>query len=369
MADRDPLKKSRWYTDEAAVDASEHGKDDPSLFGGSDVGKRSISGSLVNPRVPVRESGLILRHRARQAAAAAPAAPVAQDNAAEQIQHAASDAGAPLPGELRERFESSLGTDLSAVRVHTGSASAAAAESVGAKAYTTGQDIHFAAGEYEPASKAGQHLLAHEVTHTVQQGNSATTLGQAKLEVSQVGDSHEQEADRAADAMLGGAPAAVSKGNNSASLVQRKPSGTQTGVIDMPDDYVGQPRLDMPPNYVGKPGAQVLADFVKRAEKEIAALAKSIDKASSPETVVAAACQRILDGFTEVEHALNHSPANGQQVHALMERLDAAIGRLFTLARQHRIAMRETGLEDVFDREDRLRVRVSVRSNAPGCSR
>src|SRR4051794_35644770 len=70
-----------------------------------------------------------------------------------------------LPDPLRERFESSLGTDLSSVRVHTDDAAASAASSVGARAYAYGQDIHFGAGEYRPGTSDGDLLIAHEVAH------------------------------------------------------------------------------------------------------------------------------------------------------------------------------------------------------------
>lgn len=161
--------------------------------------------------------------RARQELAAERAgsdAAKAPPGAAARVDRAANESGAPLPDEVRGRFESSLGADLSGVRVHTGSASAAAAESIGAKAYTTGQDIHFGAGQYDPSSKEGQRLLAHEVAHTVQQGNASTAPPQAKLEVSDPANAHELEADQAADAMLAGAPAAVSPAGTVA--LQRK---------------------------------------------------------------------------------------------------------------------------------------------------
>jgi hypothetical protein len=90
------------------------------------------------------------------------------------------------------------------VRVHTGPESAAAAGAVGAKAYTVGNDIHFAQGQYEPSDPFGMHLLAHEVAHTQQQAGTAPHR-QNKLEVSTPGDAAELEADRAADAMVGGA--------------------------------------------------------------------------------------------------------------------------------------------------------------------
>src|SRR5688572_24671563 len=82
---------------------------------------------------------------------------------------AMGSAGSALPQPLQAKFGSALGADLSGVRVHTGAESAASAASVAARAYTVGQDIHFGAGEYNPQTRAGEHLLAHEVAHTVQQ--------------------------------------------------------------------------------------------------------------------------------------------------------------------------------------------------------
>src|SRR5262245_2876548 len=85
---------------------------------------------------------------------------------AAKLARAGGASGAPLPGDVRDRFEGSLGADLSAVRVHTGEASAEASDAVGARAYTLGNDIHFAAGAYQPEDPFGLHLLAHEVAHT-----------------------------------------------------------------------------------------------------------------------------------------------------------------------------------------------------------
>jgi hypothetical protein len=131
--------------------------------------------------------------------------------AEQAVERAAGSSGAPLPGELRERFEGSLGADLSDVRLHTGAESAEAAASVGARAYAVGQDVHFAAGAYDPSSSAGQFLIAHEVAHTVQQRGAAPRR-QHKLAVSSAGDTAEVEADRAAEAMVAGAAAWVTTG-------------------------------------------------------------------------------------------------------------------------------------------------------------
>lgn len=178
----------------------------------SQAGKRTPEADYVEA-----EHDPVASRRASDAAIRQMLGPRIQRNAANAatspvdaggVQRAASESGEPLPADVRGRFEASLGADLSGVRVHTGEASASAAEGLNAKAYTTGQDIHFAAGQYDPASKEGQRLLAHEVAHTVQQGKAGTSP-QAKHEVSGPADSHEQEADEAADAMIAGNPASV----------------------------------------------------------------------------------------------------------------------------------------------------------------
>ena len=110
-------------------------------------GKRSLTSQMIVAR---KEDGATIAPGARNL-----------------IDAAASSSGAPLPGKLRGRLETSLRTDLDAVRVHTGGESAAAAKAVGAVAYTTGQDIHFGAGQYDPSSRGGQHLIAHELQHPI----------------------------------------------------------------------------------------------------------------------------------------------------------------------------------------------------------
>jgi hypothetical protein len=122
------------------------------------------------------------------------------------LEQAAGDSGHAIPAPLRERFENSLDADLSAVRVHTGAASAHAAQAAHARAYTLGQDIHFNSGAYDPASREGQRVLAHEVAHTVQQ---AAASGPANT-ITKPGDAAELQADGAAPAMVAGRSARVS---------------------------------------------------------------------------------------------------------------------------------------------------------------
>ncbi|MGB8510859.1 MAG: DUF4157 domain-containing protein, partial [Pyrinomonadaceae bacterium] len=83
-----------------------------------------------------------------------------------------SGAGQPLGGEERAYFEPRLGYDLSGVRVHSGEEAARSAGGVDALAYTVGRDIVFGAGQYAPGTTAGKSLLAHELAHVIQQGQS-----------------------------------------------------------------------------------------------------------------------------------------------------------------------------------------------------
>jgi len=78
--------------------------------------------------------------------------------------------GQPLDVCTRAFFEPRFGHDFSRVRVHTGASAAVSARSVGAQAFTVGNSIVFGSGEFAPHHSAGRRLLAHELTHTVQQG-------------------------------------------------------------------------------------------------------------------------------------------------------------------------------------------------------
>ncbi|MEM7797612.1 MAG: DUF4157 domain-containing protein [Chloroflexota bacterium] len=99
--------------------------------------------------------------------------------------------GQSLPDDTRSHMEGTLGSDLGNVRVHTDTKANELSESLNAKAFTTGSDIFFGSGEYDPASQSGQKLLAHELTHVVQQGESAPI-------------EEEPAAERQVDRMTGG---------------------------------------------------------------------------------------------------------------------------------------------------------------------
>ena len=82
----------------------------------------------------------------------------------------AKGSGQPLHDGVRSSMEGAFGADFSGVNVHTGPQADALNRSLDARAFTTGSDIFFGSGEYNPGSSGGQELIAHELTHTVQQG-------------------------------------------------------------------------------------------------------------------------------------------------------------------------------------------------------
>ncbi|MEH2354725.1 eCIS core domain-containing protein [Nostoc sp.] len=81
--------------------------------------------------------------------------------------------GQPLADDIKHPMEQAFGADFGGVRVHTDTQSNRLNESIQARAFTTGQDVFFRQGEYSPGSDAGKELLAHELTHVVQQNGSA----------------------------------------------------------------------------------------------------------------------------------------------------------------------------------------------------
>jgi len=84
--------------------------------------------------------------------------------------------GAPLDPTARAFMEPRFGHDFSQVRVHTDTRAATVARSLDALAFTVGNDIAFAPGQYRPGSDEGRALLAHELTHTLQQTGGAARV-------------------------------------------------------------------------------------------------------------------------------------------------------------------------------------------------
>jgi hypothetical protein len=137
--------------------------------------------------------------------------------------------GTPVPDDLRASLGPLFGTDFADVRLHDDATSHATARDVEARAFTLGQHIHFGAGEFRPKEREGRQILAHELTHTLQQRGS---VDDAHAPVSiDAPDSHrERDADRAAERVThgervgvesGGAGRATAAGGPMQRLVQR----------------------------------------------------------------------------------------------------------------------------------------------------
>lgn len=120
--------------------------------------------TLRNNPVVQRESG-----GSPHIASLQPGQPNVSANLAAEIS-AARTGGKPLPPSVRRFMEQRFEADFRDVRVHTDEAAARRNRELGARAFTVGGDIHFGAGEFQPDSGAGRELIAHELTHTIQQG-------------------------------------------------------------------------------------------------------------------------------------------------------------------------------------------------------
>jgi hypothetical protein len=85
--------------------------------------------------------------------------------------------GEPLAPAARAFFEPRFGADFGQVRIHADGSAAALAQSINARAFTFGRNVAFGAGEYQPETSEGRHLIAHELTHVVQQGGRRLSHG------------------------------------------------------------------------------------------------------------------------------------------------------------------------------------------------
>lgn len=90
----------------------------------------------------------------------------------EQTLSSSKGSGSALPGDTREFMESRFNADFSGVRIHTGATAQAMSSNIHAQAFAHGNDIYFNEGKFSPQTESGGTLLAHELTHTIQQGTS-----------------------------------------------------------------------------------------------------------------------------------------------------------------------------------------------------
>lgn len=137
------------------------------------------------------------------------------------VEEALANGGGSLPDGLRADMEQRFGHDFGRVRVHTHARAAESAAAVGARAYTVGPDVAFAAGQYAPDTDAGRRLIAHELAHVLQQGAARAPNGRAGIAGIAVGDvdgSLEREAETAARRATGDTGPSIASASLSAGV-------------------------------------------------------------------------------------------------------------------------------------------------------
>lgn len=139
---------------------------------------------------------------------------------------ASAGSGTPLEPTIQTQLETGIGADLSGIRVHTDSEANKLSSELHANAFTTGNDIYFRQGLYNPNSSDGMRLLAHEATHTVQQANGAVdgiSWG-GGVKVSDPNDRFEQAAEATANNVMNSSSVGVAPtgGSSGAGVVQRE---------------------------------------------------------------------------------------------------------------------------------------------------
>lgn len=143
-----------------------------------------------------------------------------------------SSPGRPLDGGTRSFMETRFGHDFSRVRVHTDTSAALSAGALGAHAYTSGNEIVFGTGRYAPGREQGLRLLAHELTHVVQQSSWEAPRGKT---LGHPADPAEREADDVAERVLGSEPIRVTRAPSAAlhALSDGEAAGVGLGVLGL----------------------------------------------------------------------------------------------------------------------------------------
>lgn len=150
---------------------------------------------------PLSADGVMLLQRAAGNAAVASAL----DGLDGSLVHSViGGGGSPLDRPLQTAMESHFGVDLSDVRIHTDERASRSAQAINAQAYTAGSHVVFQRQHFQPGTESGLHMLAHELTHVVQQRSGPVdgTPVAGGVNVSDPSDRFEQAADRSADSVV-----------------------------------------------------------------------------------------------------------------------------------------------------------------------
>jgi hypothetical protein len=137
-----------------------------------------------------------------------------------------NSSGRPLDTATRSFMEPRFEHDFSGVRVHTDAKAAESASAVNALAYTVGRNVVFGSGQYTPGTSAGQRLLAHELTHVVQQGDGPS-LARMAAQADKPDSIYENIADKTADSIIQGRPLPAALRGGAGARIQRQQAGAE----------------------------------------------------------------------------------------------------------------------------------------------
>ena len=206
------------------------------------------------------------------------------------VHEALNSPGQPLDSAARAFFEPRFGHNFGSVRVHTGSLAAQSVRKVGARAYTVGQDIAFGMGLYNPSSNAGRKLLAHELTHTIQQSGKSVSAGaQAQpLRIGKPDDRFEREAEVVSSRVAVGQPAGrdvdaateFAAGGNQNPFLQRDDEtgeGKKAEGKTEDEPLIPMPVFDEFDPVIIVPDIEGIPDFVRGKEVPLSTLKKALD--------------------------------------------------------------------------------------------
>jgi hypothetical protein len=149
--------------------------------------------------------------------------------------------GKPLDAATRAFMEPRFGHDFSEVRVHTDAKAAESAWATNALAYTVGKDVVFGVGQYAPTSDAGRRLMAHELTHVMQQRDVSTNLPMDGLRIGSPDDASERESDAVAGKVVSNEDLSMPGTSRTGVQVSRKmdPFAERTSPAEKPERRTG----------------------------------------------------------------------------------------------------------------------------------
>jgi len=208
---RQVVERQRDEHEDRGARLPQRGPFEPVISGIGDVSSAGVHASMLNRATngrPSRDGQSLLRlqrqygNRYVQRVLALAGKGTGKAEAAPELEQSIQQArggGYGIDSRVRGQMESAFGTDFGNVRLHTDAPADTLSRELNARAFTTGQDIFFKQGAYNPGSSSGRELLAHELTHVVQQNGDKV---QRKLTVGQPGDKYEQEADQVARAVM-----------------------------------------------------------------------------------------------------------------------------------------------------------------------